>query len=199
MRFNEDKHQTRNALLRWSMVLALHAGLIWLGVGLLKPATAPTPPQRLTSVRLISNPAPKPPAQAQTRTAARAATRPALPSVAPFEQQTPAPATTVTEATPEPAVVATAATAASGAASALALDAGTILRAIRSAQGGTVGTQARSMGREDQLRSPTPDQMAEAIKKTKRRDCRTAYAAAGLLAIIPLAVSAVTDTGCTWN
>lgn len=199
MRFDKEVRQMRTALLRWSLVLALHAGLIWLGAALLKPAAAPTPPQRLTSVRLINSPAFKPAAQAQGRTAARAATRSALPptaSLPPAEQPAPAPATTVAEATPEPTAVATAA---SGAASALALDAGTISRAIRSAQAGSVGTQARSLGREDQLRSPTPDQMAEAIKKTKRRDCRRAYAAAGLLAIIPLAVSAVTDTGCTWN
>ncbi len=202
MRFNDDKHQAGTALLRWGLVLTLHAGLFWIGAGLLKPAAAPVPPQRLTSVRLISEPAPTPPPQARTVRAtaplAKPSTaRPPTASIAPDEPlPVPTSPTIQAQAAPEPA---TAATAASGAASALTLDAGTISRAIRSAQAGTVGAQARSVGRDDQLRSPTPDQMAEAIKKTKRRDCRTAYAAAGLLAVIPLAISTVTDTGCTWN
>jgi len=41
-------------------------------------------------------------------------------------------------------------------------------------------------------------QLADGTKKAEKKDCRTAYAGIGLLAIIPLAVSAVTDTGCKW-
>lgn len=104
---------------------------------------------------------------------------------------------------PEPAAmpatsVAAAAEPASGAASALALDAATISRAIRGTPPGLARLQARGIGKEDALLSPASDPMAEAIKKTERRDCRHAFGAAGLLAIIPLAISAVTDTGCRW-
>jgi len=36
------------------------------------------------------------------------------------------------------------------------------------------------------------------IEAARKGDCKTAYAGAGLLAIIPLAASAVMDTGCKW-
>jgi hypothetical protein len=36
------------------------------------------------------------------------------------------------------------------------------------------------------------------IEAARKSDCKTAYAGAGLLAIIPLAASAVMDTGCKW-
>lgn len=41
-------------------------------------------------------------------------------------------------------------------------------------------------------------QLGSATQKAQRKDCRNAYAGIGLLAIIPLAVSTVVDTGCKW-
>lgn len=38
----------------------------------------------------------------------------------------------------------------------------------------------------------------EGAKRAEKKDCRTAYAGVGLLAIIPLVVSTATDTGCKW-
>ena len=44
-----------------------------------------------------------------------------------------------------------------------------------------------------------PDKLAKDIDKSGKPDCRTAYAGAGLLAVIPLAVDAVRkDSGCKW-
>lgn len=43
-----------------------------------------------------------------------------------------------------------------------------------------------------------PDKLGSAIEKTAREDCRKAYAGAGLLAVVPLAVDAVRDGGCKW-
>jgi len=40
--------------------------------------------------------------------------------------------------------------------------------------------------------------LADGTRKAERKDCLKAYSGAGLLAIIPLAVSTVVDTGCNW-
>ena len=43
-----------------------------------------------------------------------------------------------------------------------------------------------------------PDKLGSAIEKTAKDDCRKAYAAAGLLAVVPLAVDALREGGCKW-
>jgi hypothetical protein len=43
-----------------------------------------------------------------------------------------------------------------------------------------------------------PDKLGSAIEKAAKEDCRKAYAAAGLLAVVPLAVDAVREGGCKW-
>jgi hypothetical protein len=44
-----------------------------------------------------------------------------------------------------------------------------------------------------------PDKLAEDIAKSARKDCRSAYPGAGLLAVVPLAVEALKkDGGCKW-
>lgn len=40
--------------------------------------------------------------------------------------------------------------------------------------------------------------LARAVANSVAPDCRTAYAGAGLLAIFPLIIGAVTDSGCRW-
>ena len=43
------------------------------------------------------------------------------------------------------------------------------------------------------------DKLGRQIEKTAKADCRSAYAAAGLLAVVPLAIEAVRkDSGCRW-
>ena len=41
-------------------------------------------------------------------------------------------------------------------------------------------------------------QLGEGVKKAQAKDCRQAYSGLGLLAIIPLAASAVSDKVCKW-
>lgn len=43
-----------------------------------------------------------------------------------------------------------------------------------------------------------PDKLGNAIEKTAKEDCRKAYAAVGLLAVVPLAVDALREGGCKW-
>jgi hypothetical protein len=43
-----------------------------------------------------------------------------------------------------------------------------------------------------------PDKLGSAIEKTAKEDCRKAYAGAGLLAVVPLAIDAVREGGCKW-
>lgn len=40
--------------------------------------------------------------------------------------------------------------------------------------------------------------LGEGVKKAEKTDCLKAYSGIGLLAVIPLAVSTVVDTGCKW-
>jgi hypothetical protein len=40
--------------------------------------------------------------------------------------------------------------------------------------------------------------LAEDIEKAAKADCRKAYGAMGLLAVLPLAADAVRDKGCRW-
>ncbi len=43
-----------------------------------------------------------------------------------------------------------------------------------------------------------PDKLGRAIEKAAKEDCRKAYAAAGVLAVVPLAVDALREGGCKW-
>ncbi|MBI5258746.1 MAG: hypothetical protein HY855_19735, partial [Burkholderiales bacterium] len=52
-----------------------------------------------------------------------------------------------------------------------------------------------------QLLPQPPDRktkLAEEIEKAGKRDCRTAYSAMGLAALVPLAIDAARDKGCKW-
>lgn len=196
MALSDEKSRARAALLRWGLVLALHAALFWMATGLLTPTAPLVGPQKLTRVRLIGAAPPQPP-RSSALPVARArpdSSQPATPIPIPAAVE----ALTNSDSVAAAVAIESASGPASAAATALALDGTTIAHAIRSSQSGLARAQARGMGKEDLLRSPTPDQMAEAIKKTERRDCRNAYGAAGLLALIPLAISTVTDTGCKW-
>ena len=42
------------------------------------------------------------------------------------------------------------------------------------------------------------DKLAEDIRKAAKPDCRKAYGALGLAAVVPLAVDAVREKGCRW-
>ncbi|MBV1777421.1 hypothetical protein KSF73_16995 [Burkholderiaceae bacterium DAT-1] len=51
---------------------------------------------------------------------------------------------------------------------------------------------------EDDPQTPQRAQLAREINKATRADCRNAYAGAGLLAVVPLAIDAVREGGCKW-
>lgn len=73
----------------------------------------------------------------------------------------------------------------------------------------------RSLAREDEKRrikpplerrqeseraSPTfESKVAEAARRSLRKDCQSAYRQSGLLALVPLVIDTVTDSGCKWK
>ena len=61
-------------------------------------------------------------------------------------------------------------------------------------QPGTIEKIQQSHLRDDGFEK----KLADGTRKAERKDCLKAYSGAGLLAIIPLAVSTVVDTGCKW-
>ncbi len=64
----------------------------------------------------------------------------------------------------------------------------------RNYQADTIAQIQDSHRRDQRMETKLGQNVAKAAKK----DCLKAYAGAGLLAIIPLAVSTVVDTGCKW-
>lgn len=63
---------------------------------------------------------------------------------------------------------------------------------------GDLVTRPRLPPTLDPGREAREEKLAAGIERSTRRDCKTAYAGAGLLAIIPLVKDAVTGTGCKW-
>ncbi|NDI85503.1 hypothetical protein EYB48_07815 [Undibacterium sp. B2R-29] len=61
-------------------------------------------------------------------------------------------------------------------------------------QKGTIAQIQASHLRKDTLETD----LAKGTKKAERKDCRNAFAGLGLLALVPLAASTVTDLGCKW-
>ncbi|WP_230410124.1 hypothetical protein [Undibacterium rugosum] len=61
-------------------------------------------------------------------------------------------------------------------------------------QKGTIAQIQASHLRTDTLET----ELAKGAKKAERKDCRKAFAGLGLLALVPLAASTVTDLGCKW-
>lgn len=61
-------------------------------------------------------------------------------------------------------------------------------------QDGMARLQASHQQRDETLEA----RLGEKVKKAEKKDCRKAYSGLGLLAVIPLAYSAVADAGCKW-
>jgi len=61
-------------------------------------------------------------------------------------------------------------------------------------QPGTIAKIQQSHRRDEGFEQ----KLADGAKKAERKDCLKAYSGIGLLAVIPLAVSTVVDTGCKW-
>lgn len=148
------------------------------------PATASVPIAR------------KPPATAPRPSRARAApveTPAAQSPSAASSEATPV----ITAAEPDPAAAAPADSAKGGSDNAPAFDmaaARASARLIaRHAKDGTVALPERKAP------SYEPDDSAQrGLERARRNDCRSAYAAMGVLAVLPLLKDAVTGSGCKW-
>ncbi|WP_036166205.1 hypothetical protein [Massilia sp. 9096] len=218
-----DGRGRRGLSVGWSASLLVHAAIVaWL---LHAPAPHPpaAAPDKRIVVRLAPPPAPaaapaapmtparsnaaaeavQPPARPRTRPTP-ATPAPATPAPArgrtPAYATRPAPADETPDTNPQPSAQASApATVSSDAPATPGVD----MAGARAA--------ARLIAREDgksmvalPAHKPVVDPNSgrapgvDPIEAARKRDCKTAYAGAGLLAIIPLAASAVMDTGCKW-
>jgi type IV secretory pathway VirB10-like protein len=185
--------KTTGRLRGWAISLLLHAiVLAWLAHQAPAPRLEDTPQRRsmLVFVTVRPKPMPKPPPPvAAPKPAAAAATAPIRPprAISRPAAASDAPPAIVVERPPS-------ATSAEVSANAPAFDidaARTAARAVaREEGGGAQGGAALKETREEKL--------GRSIEKARRRDCKTAYAGMSLLAVIPLAIDTVTDTGCKW-
>lgn len=188
----------------WGLGLSLLAhvtAVAWLA-RLAPPRPAPEAPASTMQVTLLrlppphvdtpATPVPLPPSPPRTRTA-----RPAAAAV----HAAPAPAQPSTEEAPQivlaPEDEAVAAVGAPAQAAA-----GFDLQAARGAARTWVKGEGAGRGGADgkgkPLRSVRDEKFGEAVERARPADCRGAYAGLGLLAVIPLAASAVTGKGCKW-
>ena len=62
----------------------------------------------------------------------------------------------------------------------------------------TATTEIYTMVDTLSLHDALPISMADAIDKAQKPDCRDAYAAMGLLAVVPLVASTAGNGGCRW-
>lgn len=60
-------------------------------------------------------------------------------------------------------------------------------------------TPAERLHQEQFVPHTVESGMADAAKRGTRGDCQTAYAGAGLLAVVPLLIDTVTNRGCKWK
>jgi hypothetical protein len=60
------------------------------------------------------------------------------------------------------------------------------------------GGRGGADGKGSPLRATRDEALGRNIERARPSDCRTAYADMGVLAVIPLAASAVTGKGCKW-
>lgn len=74
------------------------------------------------------------------------------------------------------------------------------LRRQAAANDATRNKSVAEMAQEQELRRKSIETaVAAAAKAGTRKDCQTAFAGVGLLAIIPLLASTVADVGCKWK
>jgi hypothetical protein len=201
----------------WGVSLLVHAAVVaWL-LHALAPRPADPAPGKRIEVRLAPppTPAPLPKAEPAKPAAAAAVGGPASPrprararsAPAPAYATRPAPAHETPDTNEQPIAFPVDAPAAASAApeppSTPTVDIASARRAAR--------LIARESGKATvtlPARKPVVDpnadraQPVDPIEAARRKDCKTAYAGAGLLAVIPLAIDAVrsaaNDSGCKW-
>jgi hypothetical protein len=189
----------RGLLPGWAISLVIHAAaLAWLLHAVPARRQDDTPERRATLVMVRLAPPPRPAQQPAEPAAAPApAARPAPAAHAAASRPRPARATlqaiapspAAAEATPEPA--APAAEPSDGAPS---LD----MAALRATARAVARSEAAAVP-GTQLKATQDEKLGRDIDRSRRGDCQTKYAGAGILAVIPLAVATVTGTGCKWR
>jgi hypothetical protein len=190
-------------------VLAHVAALAWL-VQSVPPAPAPDAPAsrmqvtllrpllRLSPPRPVAAAAPTlpPPAKAMQPSKPSAAASPARPSLAAAEE--------AAAAAPPPIVILPMRDDNSAASEPAPTQAGAAfdLQAARGAARAFVKAEVAGSGGADgrgrPMRASRDEKLGEAIERSRPADCRHAYSGMGVLALIPLAASAVTGKGCKW-
>ena len=193
--------QRRPALGLGLSLLAHAAAIAWLALrpASMPPAGAPAPAMQ---VRLLLQPVPRvqpppisdPPPLPRARTPAAArTTRHAAPAGAPQSAGPPVPIALTAQDAPAAAEPAPAPTQPAP---------GFDLQAARGAARNWVKGEGAGDGGADgkgkPLHSVREEKFGEAIERARPADCRNAYAGMGVLAVIPLAASAVTGKGCKW-
>jgi type IV secretory pathway VirB10-like protein len=187
-------------------VLAHVAVLAWL-VQSAPPAPAPDAPASRIQVTLLrpmlrlppqpvaAAPTLPPPAKAIQSPKPAAAASPARPSPAASEE--------AAAAEPPPIVMLPAKDDSSTASEPAPTQAGAAfdLQAARGAARAFVraeGAGGGADGRRRPMRASRDEKLGDAIERSRPADCRHAYSGMGVLAVIPLAASAVTGKGCKW-
>jgi hypothetical protein len=190
----------REVLPGWAISLAVHAAaLAWLVHAVPARHQDDTPVRRSTLVMVRLAPPPKPaqkPAEAAAMPVPRALTpstpaTPSRPRPARATVQAIVPAAVVAEPTPEPVPAAVSAESSDGAP---ALD----MTALRASARAVVRSEAAAAP-GTQMKATQDEKLGRDIDRSRRGDCQTKYAGAGILAVIPLAVATVTGTGCKWK
>lgn len=191
-----------------ALSLLAHAAVIaWLA-RLAPPARAPEAPASPMQVRLLRLP-PRvaPPVEttaipAPTRQRTTRATAPPGPA-APKTPAVAAAAAPVAASEALPLITAAPRDEAAATVGSPAPDAGRFdVQAARATARSWVMGEGAGLGGADgkgaPMRATRDEKLGEAIERSRPADCRSAYAGMGVLAVIPLAASAVTGKGCKW-
>ena len=194
----------RRPALGLGLSLLAHAAVIaWLA---LRPASRPPPdaPAPVMQVRLVLQPVPRvqpppisdpPPLPRASSTASARAAQHRAPAEAPPEApQSAGPPATITLPAQDAPTAADAAPAQP--------DASFEMQAARGTARAWVKGEGKGRGGADGNGAPflpsRDEKLGQAIERARPADCRKAYTGMGVLAVIPLAASAVTGKGCKW-
>jgi len=183
-------------------LLAHAAVLAWLVqmVPKVAPDDAPVASMQLTLLRLPPSRTEALPTPAQPRQASRATA--AIPSAQPKRAVPTAAAPKAAEPPPvimlAPKEEAVAADSTVTQSAAIGFDLQAARGAARAYVKGEGAGSGSADGRGRPMRATRDEKLGEAIERAKPADCRNAYAGLGVLAVIPLAASAVTGKGCKW-
>ncbi len=178
------------------VIAALHLGLLMLVLA--RPEAPPT--GTVSYMDLLPpvqpKPKPKPPASQPSKPAARQAAGVRRAPAAPAEVASAAIASPVDNAAPADELLESAAPDFAAAPKALDIDQ---LRRQAAKNDQDAKTPLDRVREQELRRRSIETTVAAAAKAGARKDCQTAFAGIGILAIIPLLASAVTDVGCKWK